>query len=133
MFTNIFWQPITYDLETLEEFEAKESIDNRQARHLLSQTYEMIKADVDDKNLAKEKRREKKLILKAKEKASSLENVYYILSNYKIMNGFFCYRTSRNIVRKVKKLKTKKWTKNFQKMMIWIFLKKKKMMMITSP
>ncbi|KAJ3285434.1 ATP-dependent RNA helicase dbp4 [Rhizoclosmatium sp. JEL0117] len=62
--------PLVHRLETLEEFEAKGSIAERQAEHLSKQALGMLSADVEDKGIAKAKRREKRLLAKAKERAA---------------------------------------------------------------
>ncbi|KAJ3113952.1 ATP-dependent RNA helicase dbp4 [Phlyctochytrium bullatum] len=55
-------------LETLEEFVAKGSIEKRQAERLAMESMAIKEADVEDKELAKAKRREKRLKKKLKEK-----------------------------------------------------------------
>lgn len=62
--------PIVHKLETLEEFEAKGPIEFRKLRHLENQLSEMQDADLEDKAIAKEKRRQKRLEKKLKEKSS---------------------------------------------------------------
>ncbi|KAJ3398316.1 ATP-dependent RNA helicase dbp4 [Chytridiales sp. JEL 0842] len=61
--------PITFTLETLEQFEAKESIESRRERHLVEQSKGMKEADAVDKETARAKRREARLLKKMKEKA----------------------------------------------------------------
>ncbi|KAJ3134874.1 ATP-dependent RNA helicase dbp4 [Physocladia obscura] len=62
--------PIDNALETLEEFEAKGSIASRQAQHLEVQTKGMKVADVEDKDIVRQKRKEKRLLQKVKERAA---------------------------------------------------------------
>ncbi|KAI8618851.1 P-loop containing nucleoside triphosphate hydrolase protein [Chytriomyces sp. MP71] len=61
--------PVIHKLETLEEFEAKGSIAARVAEHLEAQTEDMKEADKEDKDIVRAKRREKRLLQKAKERA----------------------------------------------------------------
>ncbi|KAJ3027464.1 UNVERIFIED_CONTAM: ATP-dependent RNA helicase dbp4 [Siphonaria sp. JEL0065] len=63
-------KPIVHRLETLEEFEAKGSIAARQQEHLEKQVRGMASADVEDKGIAKQKRKEKRQLAKAKAKAA---------------------------------------------------------------
>ncbi|KAJ3305986.1 ATP-dependent RNA helicase dbp4 [Blyttiomyces sp. JEL0837] len=65
--------PILFSLETMEEFEAKESIEERRLRHLQEQQLGMKVADAEDKNIAKEKRRMKRLAEKLKAKGDGGE------------------------------------------------------------
>ncbi|KAI9344517.1 P-loop containing nucleoside triphosphate hydrolase protein [Zopfochytrium polystomum] len=64
--------PIDHRLETLEEFEAAEPIDIRKERHLASQITEMKSIDSEDKLIAKDKRRQKRLEKKRKLAAARL-------------------------------------------------------------
>jgi hypothetical protein len=57
-------------LETLEEFVSKESIESRREKHLATQSSEMRVADQEDKETAREKRKEKRMLQKLKEKAA---------------------------------------------------------------
>ncbi|KAJ3264314.1 ATP-dependent RNA helicase dbp4 [Chytriomyces hyalinus] len=63
-------KPIIHALETLEEFEAKGSISTRITQHLEAQTEDMKVADLEDKNVVRAKRKEKRLLQKAKERAA---------------------------------------------------------------
>ncbi|KAJ3071370.1 ATP-dependent RNA helicase dbp4 [Podochytrium sp. JEL0797] len=67
-------KPVVNRLETLEEFEAKGSIAARRAEHLGKQALGMMAADVEDKGIAKTKRKEKRDLAKAKERAAALDS-----------------------------------------------------------
>ncbi|KAI8832716.1 P-loop containing nucleoside triphosphate hydrolase protein [Chytridium lagenaria] len=60
--------PISNALETLEEFAAKGSIEERQMKRIAEETTNLKQADLTDKEIARDKRREKRLKQKLREK-----------------------------------------------------------------
>ncbi|KAJ3187244.1 ATP-dependent RNA helicase dbp4 [Irineochytrium annulatum] len=73
--------PVSNALETLEEFEAKESIESRERKFLEAETSQMREVDSVDKEAAKAKRREKRLKKKLREKEAEMDGHMAVLAS----------------------------------------------------